>query len=83
VLDLAVEARRKLDVPVVSLDVLDVGGVTALGEFQATHFSNIAHRGAPHCWDRRDGAWRKSTDLGSEEEELAGALARYLAERFG
>jgi glutathione synthase/RimK-type ligase-like ATP-grasp enzyme len=57
VLNLALKARKELNTPWLSADIIDTGEKCYIGEFQAVHFGMYTYLEAEHCYIQCDGSW--------------------------
>jgi len=78
VLDCAAAVLAKLDVPMASLDILELDGQCHLIEFQGIHFGTLTVDNAPWRFERRGGAWARIEQKADLETEHAHALRLYL-----
>ncbi len=78
VLDFAHEVFRRLDVPFVSLDVIEGEGACHLVEFQGVHFGTYTLDRAPFHFRRDASGWRRHDGPANLEAEYARALARHV-----
>ncbi|MFO7652743.1 MAG: hypothetical protein R6X25_02870 [Candidatus Krumholzibacteriia bacterium] len=78
VLDLASEVCARLDVPMLSADIIDGPAGCRLVEFQGVHFGTYTLDLAPHHYRRDGGGWTRVEGASVLEDEYARSLARYL-----
>ena len=78
VLDCAAGVLEKLDVPMASLDILEMDGRCHLIEFQGLHFGTLTVDNAPWRFEQREGSWVRIEAKADLETEHAHALSLYL-----
>ncbi len=81
VLDFARRTFERLDVPMVSLDIIEVGGECSLVEFQGLHFGTLTLDDAPHYFRPTADRWERVPGPSVLEDEYARALLRHLGRR--
>lgn len=59
VLDLALQTRKELGTPWLSVDIIDTGENSYIGEFQAVHFGMYTYLEADQSYKLSDSGWRE------------------------
>ncbi|WP_114785950.1 hypothetical protein [Vibrio tetraodonis] len=77
-LDFILDLREKLDVPYVSLDIIDNEGMLNCIEYQCVHFGPYTQMFANVLFHKEGESWRKLERKASVEEEMAYAIDRYI-----
>jgi len=78
VLNYARQVFNQLDVPMISIDIIEDGDTCHLIEFQGLHFGTTTQQDSPHRYELGPDGWQKILQKGNLEEDYSRALAQYL-----
>jgi len=77
-LDAAIEIRKALDIPMVSLDLAFKEDKVVLFEFQGAHFGTSTLEKSPYYYTKSSGEWQKIVGKSILEDIYARAIVDYL-----
>jgi len=78
ILNYARKVFQQLDVPMISIDIIEAENQCHLIEFQGLHFGSITHKASPHRFEFSPDGWQQIQQPGNLEEDYSRALAQYL-----
>jgi glutathione synthase/RimK-type ligase-like ATP-grasp enzyme len=82
VLNFAREVFKKLDVPFVSLDILEQNGKCFLTEFQGLHFGPYTLMFSPFYFKNENNSWHKIDKSSILEVEFSNAIVQYIKNKY-